>query len=45
MTSCHRQTLQFSNLGSKQILAKFEGGRITSDTSVLLLREIENRRG
>lgn len=45
MTSCHKQTLQFSKLGSKQILANFEGGRITSDTGVLLLREIENRTG
>ena len=45
MTSCFKKPLQFSNLGSKQILANFEGGRITSDTGVLLLREIENRTG
>ena len=45
MTSCFKKPLQFSKLGSKQILANFEGGRITSDTGVLLLREIEKRTG
>ena len=45
MTPCRKQSLLFSNLGSRQVLANFEGGRITSDTGVLLLREIDKRTG
>lgn len=45
MTPCSKQSLLFSNLGSRQVLANFEGGRITSDTGVLLLREIDKRTG
>ena len=35
----------FSSLGPKKIEADFNGGRITSDTGALLLREIEQQTG
>lgn len=39
MTDCNRQTLSFSTLGSKAVVADFLGGRLTSDAGALLLRE------
>jgi hypothetical protein len=39
MTDCNRQTLTFSSLGSKAVVADFLGGRLTSDAGALLLRE------
>lgn len=38
-------SLRFASHGSRKIEADFAGGRITSDSSVLLLREIERRTG
>ena len=38
-------SLRFASLGSRKIEADFAGGRITSDSGVLLLREIERRTG
>ena len=40
MTDCNRQTLSFSSLGAKAVVADFLGGRLTSDTGALLLREV-----
>ncbi len=45
MTPCAKKLLRFDSLGSKQIIGNFDGGRITSDTGVLLLREIDKRTG
>ena len=41
-TVCHKQ-LTFESLFSKEIIADFEGGRITSDAGGLLLRELDHR--
>lgn len=41
-TLCHKQ-LRFESLFSKEFIADFEGGRITSDAGGLLLRELDQR--
>ncbi|MGA9756155.1 MAG: IS1380 family transposase [Desulfobaccales bacterium] len=41
-TVCHNQ-LTFESLFSKEVIADFEGGRITSDAGGLLLRELDQR--
>jgi hypothetical protein len=43
-TVCHNQ-LHFGSLLSKEIVADFSGGRITSDGGGLLLREVDQRYG
>lgn len=45
MTFRNPDSLRFASLGSRKIEADFAGGRITSDSGVLLLREIERRTG
>lgn len=39
------ETISFSSLGRKKILADFNGGKITSDTGALLLRQVDKRIG
>ncbi|NIS68505.1 MAG: IS1380 family transposase, partial [Proteobacteria bacterium] len=41
---CHKQ-LHFGSLFGKEVIADFEGGRITSDAGALLLRELDERYG
>ena len=41
-TVCHNQ-LRFESLFSKEVVADFAGGRITSDAGGLLLRELDQR--
>ena len=41
-TLCHKQ-LRFESLFSKEVIADFEGGRITSDAGGLLLLELDQR--
>jgi hypothetical protein len=41
-TLCHKQ-LRFQSLFYKEVIADFEGGRITSDAGGLLLRELDQR--
>ena len=41
-TVCHNQ-LRFESLFSKEVIADFAGGRITSDAGGLLLRELDQR--
>jgi hypothetical protein len=41
-TLCHKQ-LHFESLFPKEVVADFEGGRITSDAGGLLLRELDQR--
>jgi hypothetical protein len=41
-TVCHEQ-LRFESLFSKEVLADFTGGRLTSDAGGLLLRELDQR--
>lgn len=43
MTQCSSQRLLFQPHGSREVVAAFDGGRITSDAGGLLLREVEER--
>src|SRR5436190_20742158 len=45
MTHCNRDSLDFSSLGSKTVVADFQGGRLTTDAGALLLREVADRLG
>lgn len=45
MTDCNRATLHFSSLGTKTVVANFQGGRLTTDAGALLLRELAERIG
>lgn len=45
MTDCSSQTLPFTRLRSKALLADFQGGRLTTDAGALLLRELADRLG
>ncbi|NIM99730.1 MAG: hypothetical protein GTO24_17140 [candidate division Zixibacteria bacterium] len=45
MTERNPETISFSSLGRKRILADFNGGKITSDTGALLLRQVDKRIG
>ena len=39
-TDCNSQPIAFTPLGRRELLAQFDGGRITSDAGALLLREV-----
>src|SRR3954452_13661055 len=41
MTPCNSPDLLFQALGSRDVVARFDGGAITSDAGGLLLREVE----
>jgi hypothetical protein len=45
MTECKPTLFPFQDLGSRQVLADFHGGHITSDAGALLLRELEAQLG
>jgi len=40
-TQCTQQTFKFQGLGRREVVARFDGGPITSDAGGLLLREVE----
>ena len=42
-TDCTQRTFGFQQAGQREIVAKFDGGRVTSDAGGLLLREVEDR--
>jgi hypothetical protein len=44
-TDCNSPTIAFTPLGRRELLAQFDGGRITSDAGALLLREVAGRSG
>jgi len=44
-TECTRGRLGFHPLGRREVVAAFDGGKITSDGGGLLLREVEQRTG
>ncbi len=44
-TECKAESLVFSSLSRKKILADFNGGHLTSDAGALLLREANRRTG
>jgi hypothetical protein len=41
MTQCIPPELHFQNLGPRRVVARFDGGKVTSDGGGLLLREVE----
>jgi Transposase DDE domain group 1 len=41
MTQCNPDALLFQELGSRDVVARFDGGKVTSDAGGLLLREVE----
>ena len=45
MTDCNAEPLHFSTLGSKAVVADFQGGRLTTDAGALLLREVADKIG
>jgi hypothetical protein len=45
MTDCNPDPLTFSRLGPKAVVADFRGGRLTTDSGALLLREVAQRIG
>ena len=45
MTDCNRVSLHFSSLGSRSVVADFQGGRLTTDGGALLFREVAERTG
>jgi hypothetical protein len=44
-TQCTPTQLEFHSIGRREIVARFDGGNITSDAGGLLLREVEERCG
>ncbi len=44
-TECNQTTFEFHGLNQQKVKARFDGGKITSDAGVLLLREVEKRTG
>ena len=40
MTECNGDSLRFSRIDSKAVVADFNGGRLTTDAGVLLHREL-----
>jgi hypothetical protein len=45
MTECNTKKIQFSRANWRQVTANFNGGRLTTDAGVLLLREVDRRIG
>jgi hypothetical protein len=43
-TECRNEKLDFQACGARQVVAEFNGGTITSDGGVLLLKEVEAKR-
>jgi hypothetical protein len=43
MTECSQSSFGFEALGSRQIVARFDGGTISSDGGAFLLRQTEQR--
>ena len=40
-TECKPKQLEFQSLGRREVIGRFDGGRITSDGGGLLLREVD----
>lgn len=45
MTDCTCSQLEFEDLGSRRVMASFDGGRVTSDAGILLVREVCEQSG
>ena len=44
-TECSVEQLSFQGVGKREIVARFDGGQLSSDGGGLLLREVERRTG
>jgi Transposase DDE domain group 1 len=44
-TECIQSRFEFAGVGSRSVVARFDGGKITSDGGGLLLREVDRRIG
>jgi Transposase DDE domain group 1 len=44
-TQCIQKSFSFHSLGKRDVVARFDGGRITSDAGGLLLRQVEQKTG
>ena len=44
-TECKQARFEFHGLFQRKVKARFDGGKITSDAGVLLLREVEQGDG
>ena len=44
-TECNQVTFEFHGLFQRKMKARVDGGKITSDAVVLLLREVQKRTG
>ena len=44
-TECNQSSFEFHGLNQRKVIARFDGGNITSDAGILLLREVEKRTG
>ncbi len=44
-TDCKETQLEFQGLGRRRVIARFDGGRISSDGGLLLLHEVAERTG
>jgi hypothetical protein len=42
-TQCTQGTFEFQGIGRRDVVARFDGGRVTSDGGGLLLKEVEDR--
>lgn len=45
MTECNTKSIQFSRVKWRQVTADFNGGRLTTDAGILLLREVDRQIG
>ena len=45
MTECTQTSFTFANHSRRQVVARFDGGTITSDGGAVLLRQLEQRTG
>lgn len=45
MTQCIQQTFGFHDLGKRQVVADFQGGNLSADGGVVLLREVDSQTG
>ena len=43
MTECNQSTFSFANHFSREVVARFDGGTVTTDSGGLLLREVDRR--
>ena len=43
MTECIQTSFSFANHARRQVVARFDGGAITSDGGAVLLRQLEQR--